>query len=129
MAYSKPLENFTLLETELKHISKHGLLLLSFNIYSQFKSPQMGAFILELAALEIACHAGGLVNYETTKRWTEPIWDVDELKRILAEDILHNNPMCHKLLLVLQLQDKIAATNRRQTNYSHLRGLVWESPP
>jgi hypothetical protein len=36
--------------------------------------PQMEAFILELVALDIACHAGGLGNYETTKRWTELIY-------------------------------------------------------
>jgi hypothetical protein len=82
----------------------------SYNTYSQFKPPQMEAFVLELVALEIAHHAGGgLTNYErTSKRWTELIWDVDELKRILAEDKLHNKPVCRKFLLALEEQDKIA---------------------
>jgi hypothetical protein len=30
---------------------------------------------------------------------------VDELKRILAEDKLHNNPMCCKYMAALELQD------------------------
>jgi hypothetical protein len=105
MADSKPLGNFTLLETELKRIFERGLLLSSYDIYSQFKPPQMETFILELVALEIAYHAGGQINYETTKRWREPIWDVDELNRILAGDKLHNNPMCHKFLAALELQE------------------------
>jgi hypothetical protein len=69
---------------------------------------QMEAFILELVALEIACHAGGLSKYEFTKKWTELIWDVDELKRIMTEDKLNNNPMCRKFLLALEKQDKVA---------------------
>jgi hypothetical protein len=89
----------------------------------------METFILELVALEIAYHAGGLRNYEITKRWTELIWDVDELKRILTEDKLHNNPMCRKFLAALELQDEIAPADRRQTNDSHLRDLAWESSP
>jgi hypothetical protein len=96
------------LKTELKRIFDQGLLLSSYNIYSQFRPWQMGAFILELVALEIAYHARGLTNYERTKRWTELIWDVDELKRIMTEDKLHNNPMCRKFLLALEKQDKVA---------------------
>jgi hypothetical protein len=77
------------LKTELKRIFERGLLLSSYNIYSQPRPWQMETSILELVALEIAYHAGGLINYETTKKWTELIWDVDGLKRILAEDKLH----------------------------------------
>jgi hypothetical protein len=69
MADSKPVGHFALLETELKCSFERGLLLSSYNIYSQFKPRQMlEAFsILELVALEIAYHAGGgLSNYETT---------------------------------------------------------------
>jgi hypothetical protein len=107
MADSKPVGRSTLLKTELKRIFERGLLLSSYNIYSQFKPWQMETSILELVALEIAYHAGGLSNYETTKKWTELIWGVDELKRILAEDKLHNNPMCRKFLATLELQDEI----------------------
>jgi hypothetical protein len=57
---------YWLLETELECFFERGLLLSSYSIYSQFKPRQMGAFILELVALEIAYHAGGLSNYETT---------------------------------------------------------------
>jgi hypothetical protein len=59
-------------------------------------------------ALEIAYHAGGLSKYEITKKWTELIWDVDGLKRLLAEGKLHNNTMCSKFLLALELQDEVA---------------------
>ena len=78
MAGSKPVGSFTLLKTELKRIFDEGLLLSSCNIYSQsqFMPWQMEDFILELVALEIAYHAGGLSNYEITKKWTELIWDV-----------------------------------------------------
>ena len=93
MADSKPVGRFTLLQKELKLIFDEGLLLSSYNIYSQFMPWQMEDFILELVALEIAYHAGGLSKYEITKKWTELIWDVDELKRIMTEDKLHNNPM------------------------------------
>ena len=86
MAGSKPVGSFTLLKTELKRIFDKGLLLSSYNIYSQFMPRQMEDFILELVALEIAYHAGGLSKYEITKKWTELIWDVDELKRIMTED-------------------------------------------
>jgi hypothetical protein len=97
------------LKTELKRTSERGLLLSSYNIYSQFKPRRMEVFIFELIALETAYHVGGSSNYEITKRWTELIWDVDGLiKRILAEDKLHNNPMCRKFLAALELQDEIA---------------------
>jgi hypothetical protein len=59
MAGSKPVGSSTLLKTELKRIFDEGLLLSSYNIYSQFMPWQMEAFILELVALEIAYHAGG----------------------------------------------------------------------
>ena len=108
MADSKLVASFTLLKTELKRIFDEGLLLSSYNIYSQFMPCQMEAFILELVELEIAYHAGGLSNYELTKKWTELIWDVDELKRLLAEGKLHNNPMCCKFLLALEKQDDVA---------------------
>ena len=91
MAGSKPVGSFTLLKTELKRIFDKGLLLSSYNIYSQFMPRQMEDFILELVALEIAYHAGGLSKYEITKKWTELIWDVDELKRIMTEDRLKRN--------------------------------------
>jgi hypothetical protein len=81
MAGSKPVGSFTLLKKEVKRIFDEGLLLSSYNIYSQFTPRQMEDFILELVALEIAYHAGGLSNYELTKKWTELIWDVGELKR------------------------------------------------
>jgi hypothetical protein len=96
------------MKTELKRLFDKGLLLSSYNIYSQFMPWQMEDFILELVALEIAYHAGGLSKYEITKKWTELIWDVDELKRIMTEDKLHNNPMCRKFLLALEKQDVIA---------------------
>ena len=89
MADSKPVGRPTLLKTELKCSFERGLLLSSYNIYSQFKPRRMEVFIFELIALETAYHVGGSSNYEITKRWTELIWDVDELKRILAEDKLH----------------------------------------
>jgi hypothetical protein len=108
MADSKPVGSFTLLKTELKRIFDEGLLLSSYNIYSQFMPKEMEAFILELVALEIAYHAGGLSKYGLTKKWTELIWDVVELKRIMTEDKLHNNPMCRKFLLALEKQDDIA---------------------
>jgi hypothetical protein len=79
MADSKPVGRPTLLKTELELIFDEGLLLSSYNIYSQFTPWQMGTFILELVALEIAYHAGGLSKYEITKRWTELTWDVDGL--------------------------------------------------
>jgi hypothetical protein len=129
MADSKPVGHSTLVETELKCFFERGLRLSSYNIYSQFKPRQMGTFILELVALEIAYHAGGLSNYKTTKRWTELIWDVDELNRILTEDKLRSNPMCHKFLLALEEQDKVAPRTGVKTNNSHLRDLAWESPP
>jgi hypothetical protein len=96
------------LKKELKLIFDEGLLLSSYNIYSQFTSWQMETFILELVALEIAYHAGGLSKYELTKKWTELIWDVGELKGLLAEGKLHNNPMCSKFLLALELQDEVS---------------------
>jgi hypothetical protein len=102
MAHSKPVGRSTLLKKELKLIFDEGLLLSSYNIYSQFTPWQMETFILELVALEIAYHAGGLDNYEITKKWKEFIWDVDELTRIMTEDKLHNNPMCRKFLLALE---------------------------
>ena len=108
MAGSKPVGSFTLLKKEVKRIFDEGLLLSSYNIYSQFMPWQMEDFILELVALEFAYHAGGLSKYEITKKWTELIWDVDELKRIMTEDKLHNNPMCRKFLLALEKQDIIA---------------------
>jgi hypothetical protein len=46
----------------------------------------METIILELVALEIAYHAGGLSKYEITKKWTELICGVGELKGLLAED-------------------------------------------
>jgi hypothetical protein len=47
------------LKTELKRIFDKGLLLSSYNIYSQFMPRLMEDFILvELVALEIAYHAG-----------------------------------------------------------------------
>jgi hypothetical protein len=102
-----------LLKKELERIFDKGLLLSSYNIYSQFTPWQMETSILELVALEIAYHAGGLSTYGITKKWTEPvggtelIWGVDELKRLLAEGKLHNNPMCRKFMLALELQDKV----------------------
>ena len=54
MADSKPVGSSTLLKTELKRIFDEGLLLSSYNIYSQFMPREMEAFILELVALEIA---------------------------------------------------------------------------
>jgi hypothetical protein len=54
MADSKPVGRPTLLKTELKCCFERGLLLSSYNIYSQFKPRQMEAFIFELVALEIA---------------------------------------------------------------------------
>jgi hypothetical protein len=124
MADSKPVGRFTLLKTELKRIFDEGLLLSSYNIYSQFMPWQMEDFILELVALEIAYHAGGLSNYEITKKWTELIWDVDELKGLLAEGKLHNNPMCRKFLLALEKQDAIAprkgVKNRTMKHLQHL---------
>jgi hypothetical protein len=86
-------------------------------------------------ALEIAYHAGGLSKYEITKKWTEPIWDVDGLKGLLAEGKLHNNPMCLKFLLALKLQDKVAPRKGvRQIiriyrtspgNCHHYNGVQW----
>ena len=135
MAGSKPVGSFTLLKTELKRIFDEGLLLSSYNIYSQFMPWQMEDFILELVALEIAYHAGGLSKYEFTKKWTELIWDVDELKGLLAEGKLHNNPMYRKFLLALELQDKVAPrTSARQIiriygtspgNCHHDNGVQW----
>jgi hypothetical protein len=62
-----------LLKKELELIFDKGLLLSSYNIYSQFTPWQMETSILELVALEIAYHAGGLSTYEITKKWTEPV--------------------------------------------------------
>jgi hypothetical protein len=71
MAGSKPVGRCTLLKKELKFIFDEGLLLSSYNIYSQFTPwQQMETFVLELVALEIAYHAGGLSKYEITKKWT-----------------------------------------------------------
>jgi hypothetical protein len=42
MAGSKPVGSFTLLKTELKRIFDEGLLLSSYNIYSQFMPRQGG---------------------------------------------------------------------------------------
>jgi hypothetical protein len=112
MADSKPVGSFAILKKELKRIFDKGLLISSYNIYSQFTPWQMETFILELVALEIAYHAGGLSKYEFTKKWTELIWDVDGLKDLLAEGKLHNNPMCckriGKFLLALEKQDEVA---------------------
>jgi hypothetical protein len=126
MAGSKPVGSFTLLKTELKRIFDEGLLLSSYNIYSQsqFMPWQMEDFILELVALEIAYHAGGLSNYEITKKWTELIWDVDELKRIMTEDKLHNNPMCRKFLLALEKQDRLAGVRLRTASRTRTHPLT-----
>ena len=135
MADSKPVGRPTVLQKELKLIFDEGLLLSSYNIYSQFTPWQMETFILELVALEIAYHTGGLRKYEITKKWTELIWDVDELKGLLAEGKLHNNPMCYKFLLALKLQDEVAPrTGVRQIiriygtspgNCHHDNGVQW----
>jgi hypothetical protein len=73
MADSKPVGSSTLLKKEVKRIFDKGLLISSYNIYSQFTPWQMETFILELVALEFAYHAGGLSKYELTKKWTELI--------------------------------------------------------
>jgi hypothetical protein len=49
---------------------------------------------------------------------------VDRLKRILAEEKLHNNPMCRKFLLALEKQDKVAPRTGARQIISHLRELA-----
>ena len=77
----------------------------------------------------------GVSKYEITKKWTKLIWDVDERLGLLAEGKLHNNPMCRKFLLALELQDEVAPrTGVRQIiriygtspgNCHHDNGVQW----
>jgi hypothetical protein len=68
LTMAEPVGSFTLLKEGLKRIFDEGLLLSSYNIYSQFMPWQMETFILELVA---ACSA--VLLHWPTRCWAPQV--------------------------------------------------------
>ena len=100
----------------------------------------MSAFLNELVSLDTVYHAGGLAHKMANGHWRELIWNVDEMKEMMAEDgvaFATEYPMSCQFLTALDAQNEVVQRRGvRQIirvygidagNQHHDNGVVWRT--